>query len=183
MSALKKVAFFLMLAGRLKKERRMGWIEKIGIPVPESVADHTFGTVLISMLMGDLKGLDTCRMMRMALIHDLAEALTGDIVSKGRGEEKGKRLKEDESMNEILLHLPKNLQNLYRELWRDWLESGSIEAKMVQQIDKLEMALQASEYQNEGYPRNKLEEFKHSALEKITDKDLLELIPFFEIFF
>jgi HD superfamily phosphodiesterase len=61
----------LKTAGRLKKEMRRGWVVKAGIPNPESVADHTFRTVLLAMLLGDSRHFDTEKMMRMALIHDL----------------------------------------------------------------------------------------------------------------
>jgi putative hydrolase of HD superfamily len=54
--------------------------------------------------------------------------------------------------------------------------SSSAEAKLVHDADKLEMALQASEYMDEGYSKEMLSEFKVSAIEKIGDKKMLDLI-------
>jgi len=69
---------FLIVAGRLKTIPRTGWVDS-GVGEPESVADHSFRTALAAMILSDSMGLDTCKVMRMALLHDLAEAETGDI--------------------------------------------------------------------------------------------------------
>jgi putative hydrolase of HD superfamily len=172
MKTLENILLIFKLAGRLKQERRRGWIEKVGIGVPESVADHTFRTVLISMVMSDLRGLDTCRIMRMALIHDLAEAITGDVISKAT---RDRLMVDNESMNKIIQYIPEPVRQMYKAIWVEWLTAGTTEARMVHEIDKLEMAIQASEYRSEGYPDEKLEEFRRSAFNRIEDKDLLEL--------
>ncbi len=70
---------FLAEAGKLKAVRRQGWIER-GVKKPESVADHCFGTALACMVVpGDV---DRDKAIRMALVHDLAEARVGDIITK-----------------------------------------------------------------------------------------------------
>jgi len=47
---------FLKTTGRLKSEPRRGWVLKAGVSNPESVADHTFRLILLSMVLGDLRG-------------------------------------------------------------------------------------------------------------------------------
>jgi putative hydrolase of HD superfamily len=54
--------------------------------------------------------------------------------------------------------------------------SSSAEAKLVHDADKLEMALQASEYMGEGYSKEMLSEFKVSAIQQINDSNLLDII-------
>ncbi|MFN3621922.1 MAG: HD domain-containing protein, partial [Nitrososphaerales archaeon] len=70
----------LRKAGRLKQIQRTGWKTKIHIVDAESVADHSFRVGLAAMLLSDLIGLDTIKVVRMALIHDLAESVIGDLM-------------------------------------------------------------------------------------------------------
>src|SRR3990170_2892125 len=88
LSLLNLVNFFETV-GKLKATARSGWVEA-GIQKPESVADHTFRTSIICMIYSDLEGLDELRVLRMALIHDLPEAITGDLtpLKKTRGSKK-----------------------------------------------------------------------------------------------
>ena len=166
----------LKLSGRLKKEHRRGWVIKVGIPDPESVADHSFRTALIAMLLGDSRGLDTGKMMRMALIHDLGEAIIGDLTPLDTAKLETKKHDETEAIEEIFSTLPKQLREKYLHLWRELRDGSSEEAKLVSDADKLEMALQASEYEKEGYPKEMLSEFKASAIKRIYDKEILNII-------
>ena len=61
----------------LQRQKRTGWI-KSGIEEPESVADHSYRAALLAMVV-PLTGVDAGRCMRMALVHDLAESIVGDI--------------------------------------------------------------------------------------------------------
>jgi len=61
------------------------------------------------------------------------------------------------------------------EIWQEYQENISPESKIIHQIDKLEMVLQAKTYQNEGYSKEKLETFFESAKIEITHPKLKEL--------
>ena len=74
---------FISEVGRLKRLPRTGWVES-GVPDPESVADHSFRVALLTLVLADLKGLDALKAVRMALIHDLGEAETGDLTPARR---------------------------------------------------------------------------------------------------
>ena len=65
----------------LKRVRRTGWVES-GLRKVESVADHSFSLAIISMIASEMWRLDVDRAVRMALIHDLAEAYTGDLTPR-----------------------------------------------------------------------------------------------------
>lgn len=65
-----------MIAG-LKDVARSGWVLR-GIERPESVADHSWGTAYLCLLLAPA-GIDRERSVAMALVHDLAEVETGDI--------------------------------------------------------------------------------------------------------
>src|SRR5512133_3180321 len=70
----------LLQANRLKTTPRTGWHQR-GVPAPESVADHSHGVALISLaLLDSVPGpLDRARALAMAIAHDLAESVTGDL--------------------------------------------------------------------------------------------------------
>lgn len=162
---------FLKLAGRLKKEPRRGWVIRAGVAKPESVGDHTFRTALTAMILGDMRGLDTEKMVKMALLHDIGEALIGDLTPLDSGKDK-----EAHAVGEILENLPEGLRSRYLELWRELHDGSSTEARLVADIDRFEMALQASEYEEEGYSKETMGEFKASAARSIRDGELLKLL-------
>lgn len=160
----------------MKKEHRQGWVAKVGIPDPESVADHSFRTALIAMLLGDSRGLDTGKMMRMALIHDLGEAIIGDLTPLDAAKIETKKQDENEAIEEIFSTLPEQLREKYLHLWQEYRDGSSEEAQLVSDADKLEMVLQASEYEKEGYPKEMLSEFKASAVKRTRDPEILNII-------
>ena len=166
---------FLKITGRLKKEVRRGWVIQAGVSNPESVADHTFRLVLMAMVFGDLRGLNSEKMMRLALIHDLGESLVGDITPSEMNIEV-KRKKENEAIIELFDNLPTKLKDEYLCLWDELCNGLSDEAKLILDVDKFEMAMQASEYIGEGYSNEMLGEFKISAIEQIKDSKLLDLL-------
>ena len=67
------------LAGALKRVRRRGWVLR-GVTEPESVADHSFRTALLALVLARDDSFDRGRCVAMALVHDLAEAVVGDRV-------------------------------------------------------------------------------------------------------
>lgn len=71
----------LLEAYELKDELRSGW-QLREIADPESVAAHTWGTATLCLLFADEAGIDRDRAVSMALVHDLAEARTGDIATR-----------------------------------------------------------------------------------------------------
>jgi 5'-deoxynucleotidase YfbR-like HD superfamily hydrolase len=135
------------MVNKLKTTPRTGWV-RCGVKNPESVADHIYRTSIISMFLSDRLKLDTCKIIKMALLHDLAEAVVGDITPHNGKPEQVKREQETHALIELLNHAPNNKQ--YIELWNDYIKQATKEAELVKNIDKLEMALQAFEYQKEN---------------------------------
>ncbi|MDW8045492.1 MAG: HD domain-containing protein [Nitrososphaerota archaeon] len=164
---------FFKIIYRLKKEVRKGWLIKAGVKNPESVADHVCFTALLSMIIGDMRNLDTFKMVKMALIHDIGEALIGDRVPN---EMEGKDRRESEAIFKIFSHLPNSIHRSYLELWNDLVNCKSEESRLVWELDKFEMALQACEYFNEGYDWDKLMEFFTSAERRVKDPFLKTLL-------
>lgn len=165
------------LAYRLKSITRKGWIKKVSIDVldAESVADHSYLTALITMLLSDLEGLDTYKAIKIALLHDLAESIIGDYTPEEIDEDVKHKI-EDKAMKVILDSLPDDLRISYTTLWREYLNNNSKEAVLVHEVDKLEMSIQAYKYEKMGYNKVLLREFHDSALRYIRDEYIKGLI-------
>jgi putative hydrolases of HD superfamily len=166
---------FFMMSGRLKGERRRGWVKKLGMEHPESVADHSYRTALITMFFSDSLGLDTGKAMRLALLHDLPEAVVGDAMPEERSG-KSKTDLETRAMEEILSELPEKARALYREAWREFAEGRTAESRLVRQVDKLEMAIQAWEYANALGDPSLAKQFWTTAKKHVADEALLEVL-------
>ena len=135
---------FVMISEKLKDIIRTGW-KLSGVDLPESVADHTFGVVFLSMLLGDKLHLDTGKMMKMALLHDITESKLGDIHYESQtylGETAVKDA-EEKAARDIL---PEE----YYNLWEEYRLKESEEAQLVSACDKLELYFQALRYEKAG---------------------------------
>lgn len=165
---------FFKIAANLKNISRQGWIDKLSIDNPESVADHTFSMAIIGMVISDSEKLNSEKILKMILLHDLAESEIGDIVPEKMNVDEKQRL-ENSVFEKIINILPEPLTKKYTEIWKEYQENNSLESQIVHQIDKIEMALQAKVYQSQGYPKEKLETFLESARLTITHPKLKEL--------
>jgi len=174
-SNLRNLVKFFEITGKLKRTPRSGWVE-LDIRKPESVADHTFRTSILCMVYSDLEGLDELKLLRMALIHDLPEAIIGDLTPS----RKTARSKEEENaaVNQILSLLPKKQREKYMTDWNEYREGKTREAKAVRQLEKLEMALQAKEYEEAGLTRQSLKRFIKSADKAIVWPQLRRLLSY-----
>lgn len=166
---------FFKLGANLKKIPRKGWITKLGNNNPESVADHSFSMTLISMIISDIEGYDTKKIMKMSLLHDLAESVVGDFTPEEISFTEKINL-ENKTMQDILSNLPDSLKNEYLQIWQEYQNNQNQESKLVHDIDKFEMALQAKLYQNDGYPLEKTKVFIDNAIESIVDPKLQKIL-------
>lgn len=155
---------FFGLASQLSEIKRQGWIDR-GIEHPESVADHSFQVALMSIVEAERRGLDVQRVLKMALIHDLPEVYAGDItpyqhLPEQKKEEailyrwiapseealEEKRKKEEEALQRIVQGLPVESRASIVELWQEYSEGQTEEAKLVHRMDRIQRLLQAKRY-------------------------------------
>ena len=165
---------FLQTVVNLKKIPRQGWIDKLDLKEPESVADHTYSLAMLAMIISDLGNYDSEKVIKMALLHDLAESKIGDF-TPDEIEKSEKEKIENKAFKEILSSLPDSLGKQYQVIWEEYVENKSKESQLLHQLDKLEMALQARIYEKQGYSKTKLETFFQTAESEIKDSDLKEL--------
>ncbi|ELE9461289.1 HD domain-containing protein [Salmonella enterica] len=109
----------------------------------ESTAEHSWRLCLMAMIFEDeFAGMDMLRILKMCLVHDLGEAIHGDIPAVER------ELHPDKSAQEkaALLHLTHSLGEKQRKeilsLWQEYEHAVSPEARIVKALDKLETILQ-----------------------------------------
>ena len=146
------VAFFKEV-GKSKRLLRTGWVSK-KVKDPESVAEHSFRVGVMAMVLSDNLGipLNKEKLIKMALLHDLGEVITGDIVTQ-RGEiidikkRDEKEKKEHEGVQKIFSTI--DGADEYDELYHEMIGRTTPEAKIFWQFDKLEMIFQALEYEEE----------------------------------
>jgi len=165
---------FFKTVANLKKIHRQGWIDELSMDNPESVADHSYSMAVMGMMISDLEDYDSEKILKMILLHDLAESKIGDY-TPGQITSEKKKILENEAFSKIIESLPNSIKSQYQEIWNEFQENTTAESIMVHQIDKLEMVLQAKLYEKEGYPKEKLQSFIESAEQEITNPKLKEL--------
>lgn len=136
---------------QLKHLFRQGWL-RVGIPEArcETVAEHSFGVALLALFIAEtwFPEADASRVLRIAVLHDLGEAYAGDITPHDRIDRAEKHDLERHAIERIFEKLPNGED--YIDLWDEYEHSETLEAKIVKQADRLEMALQATLYELEG---------------------------------
>lgn len=144
---------FLKTVGKSKRLLRSGWVrEKINNP--ESVAEHSFRVSVLAMVLSDKLGhkLDKEKLIKMAILHDLGEVITGDIVTQRYDlidleRRDAKENEEREGIKQIFSKIGSASE--YLKIFDEMTARVTPEAKVFWQFDKLEMALQAHEYEEE----------------------------------
>ena len=165
--------FFFQIA-ELKKLPRSGWKIKVGLKDSESVAEHSYMMSVMSMVLSDMKSLNSEKVLKMTILHDWAESKIGDFMPEQIGYEKKSEL-ENYAMGEILESLPQKIQSEYNGIWDEFLARDTSEARLVHELDKLEMALQAKIYEKDVDPE-KVKPFIISAVEQIIDPDVKKIL-------
>lgn len=130
---------FLRSAERLKNVTRTSWSSE---GRRESVAEHTWRLCLMAVVLGrEFEGVDTARLMKMCVIHDLGEAIGGDISATLQPPE-GKAAQERADLLELLKPLPESARAEILELWDEYEAAASPEARIAKALDKLETIMQ-----------------------------------------
>ncbi|XP_002162365.3 5'-deoxynucleotidase HDDC2 isoform X1 [Hydra vulgaris] len=149
---------FFILVGQLKTNKRTGWI-KNNVPNPESISDHMYRMAIMAMLLND-NNISILRCIKMALVHDLAECIVGDITPFCGISPEEKYIKEKEAMAQLCsLVTNKKVGDDIMELWQEYSAQVTGEAKAVKDLDRFEMILQAFEYERALNRNGELESF------------------------
>ncbi|MFI5294382.1 MAG: HD domain-containing protein [Thermodesulfovibrionales bacterium] len=141
---MKNIANFLFEAGMLKRTPRTGF-QFLGSGA-ESVAEHIFRTVYIGYTLGKMtKNVDTDRLIKICLFHDLPEARTGDLNYVNK---KYVRADTGKAVEDLASTIP--FGNEIKELIEEFEKGESIEAQLAHDADQLELILALKEYKDVG---------------------------------
>ncbi|XP_060771812.1 HD domain-containing protein 2 [Neoarius graeffei] len=165
---------FMKLVGQLKRVPRTGWVYR-NIKQPESVSDHMYRMAMMALTLQD-PSINREKCMKMALVHDLAECIVGDIAPADNISKTEKHRREKEAMIHITGLLDEDLRKELYQLWEEYESQSSQEARVVKELDQLEMVLQAHEYEElEGNP-GRLQEFFNSTEGRFHHPEVLALV-------
>ncbi|XP_011647531.1 HD domain-containing protein 2 [Pogonomyrmex barbatus] len=157
MQDTKRLQEFMELVGRLKHMKRTGWVIR-NIPDSETIAGHMYRMAMLSFLVDGKENLDKTKIMQMTLIHDLAECIVGDITPHCGISPDEKHRREDKAMEDICKLLgdkgPEILQ-----IFREYEKQESPEAQYVKDLDRLDLLMQAYEYEKRDNIPGELDEF------------------------
>ena len=155
---------FFEFVNHLREVKRQGWVDRKIKKDQESVAEHSYTVAVMVGMEARRRGLDTEKAMLMALVHDLPEILAGDRTphqdapKHKRAEaiqvwtppseeaKRDKRQKEEEALKIITQKLPVSFRAEIVELWQEYVAEETEVAKLVHQMDHIQLLQQAMIY-------------------------------------
>lgn len=156
---------------------RTGWLRTI--ERPESVDSHMYR--LSFLVRFSPEGVDKDRCVFIALCHDIAETVAGDIPTYA-GVSKDEKYKLEELgilyIESLLQNANPNLGADIRAAWLEYEKCQTAESRWVREMDKLECMIQACEYEKTTYGEKNLEEFQGlaSKIHSVEGKAILYLL-------
>ncbi|NBF06505.1 HD domain-containing protein [Pseudomonas sp. Fl5BN2] len=115
----------------------------------ESTAEHSWRLCLMALLFEDQLGdLDLLQVLKMCIVHDLGEAIHGDIPAVEQGAHPDKSQQEREDLQFLARTLDAPARQRLLDLWDEYEGAVSTEARTVKALDKLETLLQHTQGQN-----------------------------------
>ena len=143
---------FLRDAERLKTVTRSAFTSTGEV---ESVAEHSWRLALMASLIApEFPDVDASRLVRMCLVHDLGEAIGGDIPApeqarrRADGALEGKSASERRDLLTLVQPLPQSLRDEVVGLWDEYESAETPTAKLAKALDKLETILQHTQGTN-----------------------------------
>ena len=177
---LKQLLNFLHASEKLKMLLRHSWLSS---GRQESVAEHTWRLALMAIVLEPEMGkhLNLEKILKMVIVHDLAEIYAGDHHA-WKGKLKNKYQKEKRGLGRLLVKLPGSGSNEIKSLWEEYERCKTQEAKFVKAIDKLEVLIQHDEadlstWVKEEYTYNLVHGKEEVKFDKVL-QDLKNLIDY-----
>jgi len=162
--------------GTLKNIPRVGWLQReIPKDIAETVAEHTFEVTFWSLwLTSECTSIDRYEILAMAILHDFAESIIGDIPRSALHNNYLKDIKKNYEMNagNIIFREDPSLGNIYKK----YMDGENIEALIIELADELSTAIQSYRYKKLGYPTDDILEKTIKNVILLTKKVKLQCI-------
>lgn len=137
---------FLKETERLKNVYRTSWTTS---GQQESTASHSWRLCLIALVLARyLPDLDVGKLLKLCIIHDLGEAIHGDIPAIMQSGDAPKAEREREDLLTLLQPLPDAVRYEIVALWDEYEGAVTMEARAAKAFDKLETLLQHNQGAN-----------------------------------
>jgi len=137
---------FLDEANRLKDTLRSGHTPQ---GRQESTAEHSWRLCLLAILLGDtLEGVDLLRLVKICIVHDLGEAISGDVPATAQQAGDDRAARERTDLATLCAPLPGDLKAEMIALWDEYAAAKTPEAVMAKGLDKIETMLTHSTGRN-----------------------------------
>lgn len=131
---------FLQAAEQLKDTLRSGITSK---GRPESTAEHSWRLALMAMMFSrETEGLNQLRLLKLCLVHDLGEAISGDVPATRQTSDDGRAARERADLLTLCAPLPADLRAEIMGLADEYAAAATPEALAAKGFDKLETMLQ-----------------------------------------
>lgn len=131
---------FLRAAEALKHTTRVAWTST---GEQENVASHTWRLCLMALVFAPrFPGIDVGKLLRICIVHDLGEAIGGDISAKLQVNMPNKAEQERRDLLQLCEPLPAHTRDEIVALWDEYEQAASPEARIAKGLDKLETILQ-----------------------------------------
>jgi 5'-deoxynucleotidase YfbR-like HD superfamily hydrolase len=167
------VATFLFEMGHLKHLSRAGWL-LLGVPQPETVAEHSFRVGVVGIALAAMEGADIGRTAALCLLHDAHETRIGDVPSVGRAYVTT-AVPEAVSAHQTSA-MPDAVSSVVQDLVAEYEATETPESRVAHDADKIETLLQAVEYQAQGYDAAAWRESAVAALRTDSGRQLAQAI-------
>lgn len=140
---LKSILAFIHLSEKLKTVLRHSWLSNNR---QESDAEHSWRVALLAVLLSPYleEKINLERVLKLSVIHDLPEIYAGDHIA-WKGKLKNKHQIESSALQKLTRNLPKELKSQIIDLWEEYENAKSPEAKLTKALDKLEVIIQHDE--------------------------------------
>ena len=137
---LDAILIFLQSAEKLKDTLRSGITSR---GRAESTAEHSWRLCLMAMLFDrELGGVDHLKLLKLCIVHDLGEAISGDVPATQQVAGDGRAAQERADLIALCEPLPADLREELLALWDEYSAAASPEAVLAKGFDKLETMLQ-----------------------------------------
>jgi 5'-deoxynucleotidase YfbR-like HD superfamily hydrolase len=170
---LSGVAVYLFEMGHLKRLARAGWA-LLGIPQPETVAEHTFRAGAVGIALAALEGADAGRTAALCILHDAHQTRNGDVVSVAHA------YVTTAVPTAVAAHqtsaMPHAVAKVFQDLVAEYEAGQTPESQLARDAHEIETLLQAAEYRAQGHDTQAWLENSTAALRTGSARQLAQAI-------